>query len=215
MSLRGFFILMSFVGLALGTVVMTGIYHLVARYTAPKDLRVIYSQDPLPPWWQGGKRIFLAGPTWRPLPSGEERRTGWRLDAVDELRRAGFTGFVFVPEFADGRWSRWKAQWTAAHPGQDPAEQVVRWEAAALDAADVRFFWMPLTMPVPDNPSDTQLGFTARMEVGWWLHAAPRSVVVAFPCGADGSAFVRYHSKTRGARLLRDVTLPEALEVLR
>lgn len=173
---------------------------------APRGVIVVYAQETLPAWWKPGSRLFLAGPTWRPLPAAgsgapRERRTGWRLEATAALRMAGWRGYVFVPEFKDGSFASWKAGWSAAHPGQSAGEQIVSWENAALEAATIRLFWLSFAMPVADNPADTQLGFTTRLELGYWLAKAPRSIVASIPIGADSSAFIRYHARRQGAYL--------------
>lgn len=181
----------------------------------PRGVVVVYSQESLPAWWCPGPRLFLAGPTWRALPAGVEpvraRRTGWRIEAVRQLQAANWRGYVFVPEFADGDYAGWCAAWNRAHPERDAGEEIVAWEHAALASAEVRFFYMPFGLAVPDNPADTQPGLTTRLEIGYWLACEPRSVVAVFPVGADASSFVRYHAKAGGARLLLKTSLADAL----
>lgn len=191
----------------------------VRHHYRPRGVEVVYAQEDLPAWYRGGQRLFLAGPTWRPLVRADgttiERRTGWRMEAIEALRRTGWRGFVFVPEFPDGSFKTWKDRWSAQYPGRNASEQIVAWENRALEAATVRMFYLPFALPVADNPSDTQLGFTTRLELGYWLARDPGSVVIGFSPGADGSAFVRYHAGQQGARLFKDVTIGDLVVVSR
>lgn len=192
----------------------------VRHHYRPRGVEVIYAQEDLPAWYRGGPRLFLAGPTWRPLTKADgtiiERRTGWRIEAVEALRRTGWRGFVFVPEFSDGSFKSWKDHWNAAHPGRNASEQIVAWEHRALETATVRMFFLPFALPVADNPTDTQLGFTTRLELGYWLAREPGSIVAGFAPGADGSAFVRYHARRSMAKLYREITIGElVMETIR
>lgn len=209
------------IGLLSMCIILMAVFIAVRAYYRPRGVVVIYAQEKLPPWYAGGPRLFLAGPTWRPLPSANnqppvERRTGWRKEAIDTLRRAGWRGFVFVPEFPDGSFKSWKERWSAAHPGKNAGEQIVAWEHAALENSTLRLFWLPFALPVADNPEDTQLGFTTRLELGYWLAREPGSIIAGFAPGADGSAFVRYHARRGRARLYREITIGElVMEAIR
>lgn len=206
-----------FIALWLCAVALTVLLVVRHRYS-PRGVVVVYAQEDLPAWYMGGTRLFLAGSTWRPLPRPDgtviERRTGWRIEAIDALRRKGWRGFVFVPEFPDGSFKTWKDRWNAQHPGRNASEQIVAWEHRALEAATVRLFYLPFALPVADNQADTQLGFTTRLELGYWLARDPRSIVAGFAPGADGSAFVRYHAAATGARLFKDVSVGDLVAVL-
>lgn len=102
--------------------------------------------------------IFLAGPTPR-----DKDTPSWRPDAILELRRIGFRGYVFVPEDETGDWSR------LTYMDQ------VRWEWDALDAATAILFWIPrniLTMPA----------FTTNVEFGMYWNSG--KAVVGAPADA-------------------------------
>lgn len=93
-----------------------------------------------------GKSIFLAGPT----PRGENV-VSWRIGACKILKKIGFNGVVYVPEY-----STWK-------PKKDYVNQVM-WEREALTNATVIAFWIPRELP--NMPA-----FTTNVEFGYWLHS--------------------------------------------
>lgn len=95
---------------------------------------------------RGGKSIFLAGPT----PRGNEIDT-WRTEACSILKKIGFDGVVYVPEY-----STWK-------PKADYIDQAM-WEREALTSSTVILFWIPRKLP--DMPA-----FTTNVEFGYWLHS--------------------------------------------
>lgn len=78
---------------------------------------------------KGEKSIFLAGPT----PRGENI-ISWRTDACEILKKIGFDGVVYVPEY-----STWK-------PKEDYVDQAM-WERIALTNATVILFWIPRKLP--------------------------------------------------------------------
>ena len=92
------------------------------------------------------KSIFLAGPTPR-----DKNTKSWRTTACEELKKLGFDGIVYVPEY-----SSWK-------PKTDYIDQVM-WEREALTAAIVIAFWIPRSLP-------SMPAFTTNVEFGYWLHS--------------------------------------------
>lgn len=102
----------------------------------------------------GEKSIFLAGPT----PRGKGA-VSWREEACSYLKKSGFDGIVYVPEY-----STWK-------PKEDYIDQAM-WERIALTKATVIMFWIPRQLP--EMPA-----FTTNVEFGYWLHT--RKVVYGRP----------------------------------
>ena len=100
------------------------------------------------------RSIFLAGPT--PRDAGVQ---SWRPAAIEELRKQGFDGTVFIPEDAD---------WSTKFSYDDQVE----WELQALHSATCVLFWVPrelVQMPA----------LTTNVEFG--LFASRRNVVLGYP----------------------------------
>ncbi len=94
---------------------------------------------------KGIKSIFLAVPTPR-----DGNVISWRIEACKILKKLGFDGIVYVPEY-----STWK-------PKENYVDQAM-WERNALKEATVIVFWIPRHLP--DMPA-----FTTNVEFGYWLH---------------------------------------------
>lgn len=94
---------------------------------------------------KGIKSIFLAGPTPR-----DGNVISWRIEACKILKKLGFDGIVYVPEY-----STWK-------PKENYVDQAM-WERNALKEATVIAFLIPRHLP--DMPA-----FTTNVEFGYWLH---------------------------------------------
>lgn len=94
---------------------------------------------------KGKKSIFLAGPT----PRGENVES-WREEACEILRKKGFDGLVYVPEY-----STWR-------PKEDYTDQAM-WERVALTNATAIVFWIPRDL-------ETMPAYTTNVEFGYWLH---------------------------------------------
>lgn len=95
---------------------------------------------------KGKKSIFLAGPTPR-----DKDTKSWRVDACNILKKIGFDGIVYVPEY-----SSWK-------PKADYVDQAT-WEREALTFSTIIVFWIPRKLP-------DMAAFTTNVEFGYWLHS--------------------------------------------
>jgi 8-oxo-dGTP pyrophosphatase MutT (NUDIX family) len=118
-------------------------------------MRIIHAGEPIP---AGFPLIFLAGPTPR-----DAATPSWRPEALDTLRRLGWTGGVLVPE----PWQGFVEGWD--YDGQ------VRWEWDGLDAAHCIAFWIPRDL-------SSLPGFTTNIELG--MMAPTNRSVLGFPLGA-------------------------------
>lgn len=114
--------------------------------------------------------VFLAGPTPR---KGE---AGWRGEALEALRNAGFAGTVFVPEPRAG--SEWPAY-----------SDQVEWEDASLNMSDVILFWIPRDM-------DGMPGLTTNDEFGRWKGTG--KVVLGTPPDAQHVRYQEHYAKKLG-----------------
>ena len=106
------------------------------------NMQINYSDEDVK---KGIKSIFLAGPTPR-----DGNVISWRIEACKILKKLGFDGIVYVPEY-----STWK-------PKENYIDQAM-WERNALKEATVIAFWIPRHLP--DMPA-----FTTNVEFGYWLH---------------------------------------------
>jgi len=97
-----------------------------------------------PDKFQGGKSIFLAGPTPR-----SKEVASWRPMAIDMLQKEGFDGTVFVPERTD---------WSTMVNYDDQ----VGWEWAGLESATVIAFWVPRELK-------TMPAYTTNVEFGLFV----------------------------------------------
>ena len=106
------------------------------------NMQINYSDEDVK---KGIKSIFLAVPTPR-----DGNVISWRIEACKILKKLGFDGIVYVPEY-----STWK-------PKENYVDQAM-WERNALKEATVIVFWIPRHLP--DMPA-----FTTNVEFGYWLH---------------------------------------------
>lgn len=118
-------------------------------------MKINYSDEKIA---TGTKSIFLAGPTPR-----EPNTISWRKEACDILKRKGFDGVVYVPEY-----SSWK-------PKENYIDQAM-WERLALTASTTIVFWIPRYLPAMP-------AFTTNVEFGYWLHTG--KVVYGRPDDAE------------------------------
>ena len=68
------------------------------RISAPKELVVLYYNDPPPE--KKVKGVFLAG------PSSSEEHTAWRVQVIELLKQKGYKGYVMIPEFREGGFEK-------------------------------------------------------------------------------------------------------------
>jgi hypothetical protein len=167
---------------------------------------LFYDDRPLEPQLsETADSVFLAGPTAR------DRRTQWRLDAIDLLVRRGFDGTVIVPEFRDRLFRDAAETHFASGGGPVPHMKVVSynvldWETTGIERSTCVMFWMPFAIAAEDDPASLP-GFTTRAEVSRELARAPERIVLGMPPGALSSAHIRYHAHRRG------VPIHDTLEV--
>ncbi len=93
----------------------------------------------------GKKGIFLAGPTPR-----DKDTISWRNDAIETLKKLGFDGVIFVPEY-EGLQGR-----------EDYTDQAL-WEREALSEASTIVFWVPREL-------EKMPAFTTNVEFGYWIN---------------------------------------------
>ena len=105
-------------------------------------MKICYSDQEV---LKGEKSIFLAGPTPR-----EEGKVSWRKYACEKLRKMGFDGIVYVPEYS-------------THEAKEDYVAQAEWEREALSNSSAILFWVPSKLPGME-------GFTTRVEFGYWMH---------------------------------------------
>ncbi|MDO8600044.1 MAG: nucleoside 2-deoxyribosyltransferase domain-containing protein [bacterium] len=130
--------------------------------------------------------IFLAGPTPR-----TNKVASWRPKALRILKKRGFGGVVFVPEWRDG-----------THARAYEKEEICAWEHRMLHMADCILFWVPRNLK--NLP-----GFTTNIEFGLFEHCA-KSVFGA-PRNAPKNDYLRFVAKTHSIPACR--TLPATIDV--
>ena len=133
-------------------------------------MQVFYTREELPKIQNTA--IFLAGPT----PREPTERT-WRTDALDFLKKVGFTGEVFVPENRDPT--------QAWENGSFSYKEQVDWEEKALNRADVIVFWIPREM-------GKMPGLTTNDEFGYWKSQDPMKLVLGAPPDAQKIAYQKH-----------------------
>lgn len=136
------------------------------------------------------KSIFLAGPT----PRGE-KTLSWREESCAYLKKQGFDGIVYVPEY-----SSWK-------PKEDYVDQAM-WERIALTEATVIMFWIPRCFP--DMPA-----FTTNVEFGYWLQSG--KVVYGRPNNASKIKYLDWlYELDYGKKPLSSLedTLDESIKII-
>lgn len=104
-------------------------------------MKLVYSYQKAPEIYS--KSIFLAGPTPR-----DAETSSWRPDAIEELRRQGYNGVVFIPE----------PEGTANFD----YDSQVEWEKTHLALADIILFWIPRNL-------QNMPAFTTNVEFGTWI----------------------------------------------
>jgi len=113
------------------------------------------------------KSIFLAGPTPR-----KESVVSWRPQAIKILKKLGFNGTVYIPEFKIFK-----------NPHQDSEEigKIFSWEHEGLNESNVIAFWVPRDLI--DMPA-----FTTNVEFGLFLHT--NNVIYARPEDAPNNIYL-------------------------
>jgi len=141
------------------------------------ELKVNYSDEPVE---KGEQSIFLAGPTPR---NGEAE--SWRPEAVETLRKLGYTGLVYVPE-------------RKSDPNYNYDEQV-EWEWEALHNADAIAFWIPRDIK-PELASLGMPAFTTNVEFGFHLQRAPEKVAYGRPDDSQKNRYLDHLYKKQTGR---------------
>jgi hypothetical protein len=116
--------------------------------------------------------IFLAGPSPRHnLSQGE---SDWRIEAMHELNKQKFNGFVIAP-------------WPYVVDLKDgDLEPTVKWEDNYLSKASVVLFWIPRDLK--ELP-----GFTTNIEFGEYMKSG--KVVLAYPETAPKMRYLSVKAK--------------------
>jgi hypothetical protein len=125
------------------------------------DKRNIFAREVIPS--DGGKIIFLAGPTPR-----SDDVSSWRPAAVELLRSLGYDGYIIIPEERGSICGDF-----------DYDEQIV-WETTGLTIADVIVFWIPRDL-------ENMPGFTTNDEWGMWKSSG--KVVFGAPVDAPKTSY--------------------------
>lgn len=137
--------------------------------------------------------IFLAGPTNRDLDI--QRRTSWRIDALNFLKENGFKGIVYTPEFFDDI----REYSENIQPDQNKKTKFIdicEWEEEALNAATVILFWVPRTQ-------DDMLALTTNDEFGTWKYSG--KCVFGAPEDAWRVRYQLYYAEKLGIPYSRDL----------
>jgi len=142
------------------------------------DSEAIYVLESIP--HPPAKAIYLAGPVPR-----DQSELSWHSEAEEEIRRAGFGGYIIVPRFRADAIGDSKAQ--------------IEWEHQAMSRADALLFWIPRTLW-------TLPGLTSNLEWGIW-HDSGKAVLGA-PPDAPKMRYLRFYADLVGAP--RADTLREA-----
>jgi calcineurin-like phosphoesterase family protein len=128
----------------------------------------IYSLEPIS---RKTKSIFLAGPTMRISENFDGVNDSWRLNAINLLRKAGFTGNIIVPEFKNN-----------TKPNGWSYEKQIEWEILGLSSATVILFWIPREL-------NKLPAFTTNIEFGEWLHSG--KIVIGAPSDAPKNDYLK------------------------
>lgn len=126
-------------------------------------MKVITPKDKFPSSYKSA--IFLAGPTPR-----DDKAKSWRPEALEELKKQGYDGIVFIPE--------------TDFTKQDYIDQV-EWEDEALNLADCIVFWVPRSIDMP--------AFTTNVEYGEWMKSG--KCVLGYPEDAQKMRYLETKAK--------------------
>ena len=134
-------------------------------------MNIVYYQEEPPETY--AKSIFLAGPSPR-----SHYVQSWRPEAIQLLKKQGYDGVVFVPEY---------------NPEKEVVEQeyaeTVEWEDKNLNRADCILFWIPRDMT-------TLPGLTTNHEFGFWQNSG--KVVLGCPPKAEHVRYQQYYAAKNG-----------------
>lgn len=128
--------------------------------------------------------IFLAGPCPR---ENEDFSSDWRFEAIELLKKAGFSGNVLNPtneKYAD--------------MGRDAYATQLDWEHKGMVCASVILFWIPRNKKHP--------ALTTNIEFGMWIESG--KCVVGFPEWAENCKYIEEVAKMNGAQChgtIRDI----------
>jgi len=143
-------------------------------------MNIVYAQEKFPN--EVTKSIFLAGPTSR-----ENKRTQWRLDAIDILNNLNYDGTLFIPEIINGKFN-------------NKYDEQVEWESNAMNRADIIVFYIPRDK---DN-----LALTTNVEFGEWYKSG--KIVVGFPKDSIHNSYIQ--NKAESEKLTIHNTLEDTLK---
>lgn len=126
-------------------------------------------------YYTNGKRdsksfsVFLAGPTPR-----NNNVQSWRPDMILELRKAGFTGDILLPEYKSEESKRLVY------------DKQIKWEVDNLNGSNAILFWIPRDM-------STLPGLTTNIEFGEFMKS--EKVVLGFPENAEHIHYISVRAK--------------------
>lgn len=143
--------------------------------------------------------IFLAGPTAR------GRRTPWRLAALEQLARLGFSRTAVIPEFREGAFDALAPVRFGLPPSPVPGMRatsynILVWETTGIEKVSAVLFWMPFSIGDADDPASLP-GFTTRAEVSRELARDASRIVLGMPSDALSGSHIRYHAHRAGVRV--------------
>ena len=107
-------------------------------------MHIVYTGEPFPE--KVVKSMFLAGPTPRSVDV-----KSWRPEALEILKKLGYDGHIFVPEWREG----------PAEEKDFSYEGQINWETDGLNRADKIIFWVPRNL-------ETMPALTTNVEWGTW-----------------------------------------------
>lgn len=146
---------------------------------------IIYPLDKID---KGCTSIFLAGPSYREKLSNT---ISWRSQAIELLRKNGFTGDIINPEHVD-----------MSHPIKDWSfTKQLEWETEGLNSATIILFWIPRHL-------DYLPGFTTNVEFGEWYKSG--KVVVGAPKRTPKTKYL-IHKAVNEARIPWEYHLDSAI----
>lgn len=134
------------------------------------------------------KSIFLAGPSPRTKDDPH-----WRPEAIEILRKNGFSGQVFSPLTEDGGWL-----------GDDIKQ--TNWELKHLDMATVVLFWVP-------RDREKLPGFTTNVEYGMFVKSG--KAILGYPKNSDKMQYLDFLARRYNVQVFHDLeeTLRESISL--
>lgn len=151
-------------------------------HTMWNDDKVLFYGNHIPEKSKGS--VFLYGPTSRDgIPEYM-----WRKDAIFFLRRYGFSGTIFVPEY---RGQSFLSDPDSLEHDFTDSRTIYKWERDAGQAAEFKLFWIP-------RNTEQLLGLTTNREIGQWMGRAEKddsinnNLFIGWPSNASKMGSLQY-----------------------